>query len=379
MDALVIGAGITGAVIARQLAEKGQSVEIWDRRSHIAGNMYDHVDDYGIRVHDYGPHIFHTSDQEVYDYVKRFALWQQFKLECGAQILGKTVFTPFNFETIDSFYSKEEGNRLKKKLNERYGHDSVSVLDVMNDKDPDISGYGKFLFEHDYSLYTAKQWGVSPDEIDPSVLTRVKINMNYGRGYFSDKWQMMPEKGYTCFIESILNHPNIHVRLNVDALDHLMVQGNQILLDGNLLEKPLIYTGALDELFHCSEGPLPYRSLRFEWFHIEQNSYQEMPVVAYPEAKGYTRITEYKKLPVQNVKGTTCAKEYSLVYQPDKKQEPYYPIPSASTTAAYQKYALLAERIPNLYPCGRLADYRYYNMDQALKRALDYSLKIITN
>lgn len=375
MEALVIGCGLTGSVIARFLAEKlNKKVTIWDRRNHIGGNMYDYYDEHGILVHKYGPHIFHTKNKNVYDYISRFIEWKQYKLTYMAQINGTFTPTPFNFQTIDDFYNKEEAADLKKRIKKIFGDRTVAtVVEVLNCSDEKVRGYAQFLFDNDYSLYTAKQWGIPVEEVDPSILKRVPLRFSYDIGYFDDEYQVMPSTTYTDFFKSLLNHKNIDVRLGIEALEHLKVdlENNRILIDGEYKDIPIIYTGALDELFGNCYGKLPYRSLRFEWKYEDIESKQNAPVVAYPQAEGFTRITEYKKLPVQDVKGTTYAVEYSLLYDDKEKMEPYYPVLTEGSQKKYGKYLKKASNIRNLFLAGRLADFKYYNMDQALERALD--------
>ena len=372
MRALVIGCGLCGSVIARHLAEKGVQVEIWDRRNHIGGNMYDHRDEHGFLIQDYGPHTFHTKDKSLYEYMCRFATWKPYKLTCGAVWNNKYTPTPFNFTTIDTFYSKEKAEALKTKLQAAYaGQPTATVVDVLQNPDADIRGYAEYLFQNDYAPYTAKQWGVSPSEIDPSVLKRVPLRFSYDVGYFDDAYEAMPAESFTAFFEKLLNHPNIQVKLGVEALEHLQVEQDVLKLDGAPVDFPVIYTGALDELFNNEYGRLPYRSLRFEWFYEEKESLQDAPVVAYPQEDGFTRITEYKKLPVQNLPGTSYAKEYPLPYEVENGAEPYYPVLTEESAKQYAKYRAHAEKVRNLYLCGRLADFKYYNMDQALQQALN--------
>ena len=371
MDCLVIGCGLCGAVIARRMAEQGKQVVIWERREHIGGNMYDYVDEHGFLVQKYGPHTFHTKKKELFDYMCRFEQWKEYKLICGAVWDEKYTPTPFNFTTIDTFFPPEKAIALREKLQNAFsGREFATVVEVLEHPDPDIRGYAEYLFQNDYAPYTAKQWGVSPAEIDPSVLKRVPLRFSYDEGYFDDPYQVMPVHSFTRFFENLLDHPNIEVKLGVEALKHLCVKGEKLFLSGEEVTIPVVYTGALDELFGGIYGRLPYRSLRFEWKHTERNSVQPAPVVAYPQEAGYTRITEYKKLPAQAGLGSSYAEEYPLPYCEGEKMEPYYPVLTAQSQKQYAKYKALADQYPNLICCGRLADFKYYNMDLVLERAL---------
>lgn len=374
---LIIGAGLSGAVIARYLAEKGQQVDIWEKRSHIAGNMYDYEDDHGFLVQKYGPHTFHTKKRELYEYMCRYEDWQDYKLTCGAVWDGKYTPTPFNFTTIDTFYPEEKAEELKKHLLLAFkGRSTATVVEVLGNEDPLVREYAEFLFRNDYAPYTAKQWGVSPEEIDPSVLARVPLRFSYDVGYFDDPYQVMPVHSFTSFFENLLHHSNIHVELGQDALKQLEIKDNQVTVDGRPFAGLVIYTGPIDELFHLKYGKLPYRSLRFEWKFSEKDSIQDAPVVAYPQEKGFTRITEYKKLPIQDKSGSSYALEYPLPYEEGKDMEPYYPVLTKESKEQYAKYKALADKVSNLICCGRLADFKYYNMDQALERALEICKKL---
>lgn len=371
-DYLVVGCGLSGAVIARHLAEKGKKVTIWERRDHIGGNMYDYIDNYGFLVQKYGPHTFHTKKKALYDYMCRFEKWEPYKLTCGAVWDGKYTPTPFNFQTIDTFYPKEEADNLKNKLQKAFeGRETATVVEVLAHPDKDIRGYAEFLFENDYAPYTAKQWGVQPSEIDPSVLKRVPLRFSYNIGYFDDPYEVMPANSFTSFFENLLDHENIEVQIKVEALERLTVKNDHIYIDGEKSDVTVIYTGALDELFNGIYGQLPYRSISFEWKYETKDSLQDAPVVAYPKEPGFTRITEYKKLPIQDKPGTSYAIETSLPYEEGKKMEPYYPVLTEESQKQYAKYKALADRVENLIYCGRLGDFKYYNMDQALERALE--------
>lgn len=371
MDYIVVGCGISGSIIARELAEKGHKVKIYDRRNHIAGNLFDYKDEYGILVQQYGPHIFHTSDEEVYQYVTKFADWQDFKLVCGAEWDGKYTPSPFNFDTIDIFFETDKAKKIKDAIKVEYPDKKTApVVELMNHSNEAIREYARFLFDNDYAPYTAKQWGMKAENVNPDVLKRVPVRLNYETGYFSDKYEMMPSASFTDFVKNILNHPNVEIILNEDAKKHISFSKNKILWDNNMVSGKIIFTGPIDELFDCTYGELPYRSLRFEWKHSNENSIQKAPVVAYPKAEGYTRITEFNKLPIQDVKGTTYAVEYPLTYKEGSKMEPYYPVSTEDSEKKVIQYKALAHKIDNLVLCGRLADFKYYNMDQAIKNAL---------
>lgn len=380
MDVLVVGCGLSGAVVARQLAEQGKKVLIWERRNHIGGNMYDYVDEHGFVVQRYGPHTFHTNKKHLYEYITKFAEWQSYVLKCGAEIDGKCTPTPFNFKTIEDFYSESDAKKLINRIKQTFGErETATVVEVLSAKDSTVSQFAKFLFEKDYSLYTAKQWGISPSEIDPSVLKRVPLRFSYQEGYFSDTYQVMPRHSFSEFFANLLDHSNIKIQLNIEALEHIKVSedGEKLIIDAIDGSIPVVYTGALDELFDLCEGPLPYRSLRFEWFYTSEDSFQKYPVVAYPQAEGFTRITEFKKLQPQQGKGSTCAKEFPLKYHSGTGTEPYYPVLTVKSQEQFKKYLEKSKKVKNLYCCGRLADFKYYNMDQALERALEVAEKII--
>lgn len=370
----VVGSGIVGSIVARELAEKGNKVTVLEKREHTGGNLYDFTDEYGIHVHMYGPHTFHTSSEIVWGYVTKYCDFTEYILICGSDIDGKCVPTSFDFETVDTFFPTEAAT-IKAHIRDVFKDQrTATVLEMLESNDDYIHRFAQFLYDKDYAPYTAKQWGISPDEVDKDIFKRVPIILGYGSRYFDDKYQAIPTIGYTELIDNLLNHENITVKTRVDALNHFSVNNKRILYDGNVFEGILVYTGPVDELFGCKYGSLPYRSLRFEWKHEDIESFQELPIVAYPLADGYTRITEYKKLPYQEVQGTTYAVEYPLPYKEGEKMEPYYPVLTDQSKQLYEKYKNDANKVPNLVCCGRLADFKYYNMDQAVERALEVCL-----
>ncbi|MCL2520880.1 MAG: UDP-galactopyranose mutase [Spirochaetaceae bacterium] len=380
-DCLIVGSGFCGSVIARKLAEQGKKVLILERRNHIAGNMYDEIDDNGILVQHYGPHTLHTNNKEVFDFIIKYGDWVDYRLQCAAVMDDIVSPSPFNLTTIDMLYNQEEAENLKQHLKICYGEQkSVTIVELLRCDDLLIRQYAEKLFEIDYRPYTAKQWGIPPEEIDVSVLKRVPVRLDYTNAYFDDTYQVMPKNGFTQFFTGLLNHKNIEVRLNTDALSYLQIntESKKILFNNQQIHIPVVYTGAIDELLQYSYGQLPYRSLRFDYQTKQVDSFQIAPVVAYPSAEGYTRITEYKKLPVQNIQGvTTVAYEYPLQVKDGDDLEPYYPILTDVNTVMYNKYLANLQGFPNFFLCGRLADYKYYNMDNAIMRAFEVFNNIV--
>lgn len=378
IDLIVIGAGISGATVARYWADKGKKVLIFDKKPTIAGHVYDETDKYGIRIQKYGPHIFHGDNNKVWDWVERFSQWNDFHHYPTVMIDGIETDSPFNFRTIDQFNTKSDAIFLKKQFQKIFsGKESVSVSDCLSSSDDSIREWAQFLWKKDYQPYTAKQWGRDPEDIDPAILKRVPIKLSYDRSYFPSKHRVaLPDKGYTNFVETMLDSPNIQQELNCHY-DILTLKNKATMIDNRFYNNPIVYTGALDQLCDNSYGSLPYRTLTFEWKHDNKDSVQGSSVVAYPEAKGYTRITEYKKLPIQqNVKGTTFAIEYPDEYVIGKN-DPYYPVRDNDSIALYKKYENIVKSIHNLYFCGRLADFRYYDMSPAIASALHCAENIV--
>ena len=379
-DCIVVGAGFSGSVTARKLAESGKKILILERRNHIAGNMYDEIDANGILVQRYGPHIFHTNSKEAYDFITRYDDWTEYHHRCSVVINEVVTPSPANFKTIDLLYDKSEAETLKAALTNHYrGKKSITILEMLGCEEITIRKYAEKLFELNYRPYTVKQWGIAPEEIDPSILRRVPVRLDYTDGYFEDTYQVLPKNGYTHFFKKLLDHPNINMQLNTDAMSLLKVDSanRQILFDGNPLAIPVIYTGSIDELLDNRYGQLPYRSMVFDFHTKSVESFQEAPVVSHPAASGYIRVTEYKKLPPQTVPDiTSVVYDYPVPANKSNRKEQYYPILTNDNTLLYNKYYADLSGIPNLNLCGRLADYKYYDMDATILRAFEITEKI---
>ncbi len=385
MKAIVIGCGFAGAVTARRLAESGFNVEILERRGQIAGNMYDETDENGVLVHRYGPHIFHTNDDAVWHFISRFGQWYPFELRTSALIEGKIVPMPFNFTAIDLLFQPDQAEKIRRALIERYGEGThVPVLELINGEDETLRQMALFFYEKDYFPYTSKQWGLSPTQIDPSVTARVPFRASYEDRVFLDKYQFMPRGGFTALFKDLLDHPNIRVQLGVDGLKRISLdtENRKVLADGEIFEGPVVYTGAVDELFGYRLGVLPYRSLEFEYATVEQETFQPTLGVCYPDFQyPITRIVEYKHLMEHkpDTGRTTIVREYPMAFDKDgaKGNIPYYPIVSDAANAAYQPYRAELKQYPNLFAVGRLAEYQYYYMDKVIARALEAAAEII--
>ncbi len=377
-DVLVVGAGYAGAVAARALAEKGKQVYVLERRGHIGGNAYDYYDEAGVLVHQYGPHIFHTNNKEVFDWLSRFTQWRDYQHRVIANIPhgeGRMTYpVPFNLTSLETAFGAEEGKRLGDKLIAAYGAEKkVTILELRQNPDPEISALADYVYEHVFVHYTMKQWGQTPEEIDPNTTARVPVFLSRDDRYFQDTYQGMPAEGYTHLFFNMLSHPNITVELGVNALDFLDVSGEQILLGGEPFAGEVIYTGQADELFQFQFGPLPYRTLKFEFETLNVDDFQNgYGTVNYTVDQPYTRITEFKHLTGQNIPGvTTIVREHSLAYGNLPGQTPYYAIINPENNALYARYKQQADRHPRLHLLGRLAEYKYYNMDAIAARALE--------
>ena len=353
-DYLIVGAGFAGAVVAERMAsEFNKKVLVIDRRPHIAGNAYDHLNDDGLLIHRYGPHIFHTNSEQVFEYLSKFTTWRNYEHRVLASVNGKLVPVPINMDTVNLLYGLKLST--EKEVEEFFARKAEPRSSVRTSEDVVVSKVGRDLYEKLFRNYTRKQWGKDPSELDAQVTARIPVRTNRDDRYFTDRFQAMPKHGYTMMFENMLDHPNISIQLGCGYAD--------IVKQAKFRE--VIYTGPVDEFFDFRFGELPYRSLRFQHETVNTEYFQPVAVVNYPNEHAYTRITEFKYLTGQSQKQTSVVYEY-----PAKQGDPYYPVPTPENATLYKRYAELAAKHPRVHFVGRLATYRYYNMDQVVAQAL---------
>ncbi len=387
-DAVVVGSGFAGAVTARELAERGgMRVLILEKRPHIGGNMYDEYDESGILVHRYGPHIFHTNDQRVFNYVRRFTGWIAYQHHVLADWYGTYMPVPFNKNSMEIAFGEEKAAHLIQKLIDVFGDErKVTINELRETDDPELAEVADFVYQNVFLYYTQKQWGLTPEEVDPSVTARVPVFISRDDRYFQDAYQGMPSLGYTALFEELLGHENITVCLDTDAASVFDLEFQDGSEDAKLsaikikdapFEGPIIYTGPLDELFCGRFGRLPYRTLDFVYETYDEEYKLPCATVNCTVTEDYTRVTEFKRLTAQKSDKTTIMKEYSRAYEDPDAQIPYYAIINDENNAHYQRYRALTESLPNFHPLGRLAEYRYYNMDKIIELALALSDELL--
>ena len=370
-EILIAGAGFSGSVAARVLAEKGYKVTVHEQRSTIGGNAFDENIN-GIISQKYGPHIFHTSNKEVVDFLSKYTEWFDYKHSVKGMIDGKLVPIPFNLTSLETLFDTNSANHIKEVLFKEIGlGQKVPVMQLKKHKDKEIQKLGDYVFNKVFYNYTLKQWEMEPTKLNPTIMERVPVNVSYQDMYFpNDLYQIMPKYGFTHIFENMLNHPNIKVKVNSNILDSLTFERDGIYYEGKVFEGEVIFTGCIDELFNYKYGKLPYRTLDFEFETHNITSYQEASVVNYPNEEAYTRISEFSKFtckPVENY--TIIVKEYPRSHK--LGDIPYYPIEIKENISLYQKYLDLSKKYPNLHLLGRLANYKYINMDLAVQNALD--------
>ena len=358
-DYLVVGAGFAGAVVAERLAEAaGKRVLIVDKRPHIGGNAYDHYDDAGILVHKYGPHIFHTNSREVFEYLSAFTDWRPYQHRVRAWVDGQLLPIPINLDTVNKLYGL---NLTSFELEAFFKSVAEPCTQVRTSEDVIVGKVGRELYEKFFRNYTRKQWDLDPSELDAAVTARVPVRTNRDDRYFTDTYQAMPSGGYTRMFERMLTHPNIRIMLNTDyrEIRNLIPFGE------------MIYTGPIDEFFGFRYGKLPYRSLEFRFETVDRPRFQDAPVVNYPNENPYTRCTEFKYLTGQEHHKTSVVYEY-----PRADGDPYYPVPRPENAAMYRQYHALADATAGVHFSGRLATYKYYNMDQVVAQSLTLFKKL---
>ena len=387
-DAICVGAGFAGAVCARELAERGgKRVLLIEKRPQIGGNMYDEEDEAGILVHRFGPHIFHTNDKRAYDYICKFVEMSDYQHEVLADVHGTYMPVPFNKNSMKLAFGEEEAERLTNLLIEKFGDETkVTITQLREEKDPDLEKVADYVYNNVFLYYTQKQWGLTPDEVDPSVVARVPVFISTDNRYFQDAYQGMPIPSYTACFENMLNHENITICLNTDATsvfdlefesDDTDALVSAILIKGQKFECDVVYTGPLDELFVARFGRLPYRTLDFVYETHDVEYKLPCATVNYTVSEDYTRITEFKQLTGQKSNQTTIMKEYSKEYTDPDNETPYYAILNEENNAHYEQYKNLMSRMDNFHPLGRLAEYKYYNMDKIIALALELSDRLI--
>ncbi len=371
---LIVGAGISGCTIAERIARVlNKTVLIIEKRNHIGGNCYDYKDENNIIIHKYGPHLFHTDSKEIFNYLSNFTDWEPYQHKVLAFIDGKKVPVPFNLNTLYEVFPRALAERLENKLLGRYTYGSkVPILDLLKETEPDSKFLANYIYDKVFKNYTAKQWGLRPEDIDPQVTARVPIHISRDNRYFTDSYQAVPREGYTRMFERMLDHPNIKLLLNTDFKEVIKidVKEKKIYFMGQKFKGRLIFTGMIDELFDFRYGYLSYRSLDLRLETIEKEYYQETAVVNYPNDYDFTRITEFKHIHPVNSRKTVILKEYPKACKPNV-DIPYYPMFTQENQGLYNIYREESEKFKDIILIGRLAEYRYYAMNDAVRRALE--------
>lgn len=359
---MIVGAGYAGCVLAERIATQlDKRVLIVEKRSHIAGNAYDYFDEHGNLVHKYGPHIFHTKNKNAWDYLSQFTRWLPYYHHVLAVIDGKKVPVPFNLNSIYQLFSPSFAGKMENALLEKFGWGKkIPILKLRETKDETLKFLANFIYENVFYGYTLKQWGMKPEELDYSVTSRIPVFISRDNRYFQDSFQGIPTRGYTQMFKEMIAHPNIHLLLNSDF---------KLVRDMISFDK-MIYTGTIDYFFDYMHGRLPYRSLKFDFANYDIERFQEVAQVNYPNNHNYTRITEFNHFNGRRDSNTTVAYEYPESYD-EAVNEPYYPIPEDSNHELYKKYATEAKKLDGkVFFVGRLAEYKYYNMDEIVSAAL---------
>ena len=374
---IIVGAGLSGATAARLFAENGYNVIVVDRRDTIGGNAYDYVDENNIIIQPYGPHIFHTNEKKVFDFLSRFTEWTKYEHRVLARVRkDKFVPVPFNLTSLFALYPKDKAERIKKVLVDEIGiGKKVPILQLKKHESKEIRDFGDFVYKNIFYIYTMKQWGFKPEQLGEAVMNRVPVYVSEEDRYFTDEYQYMPKNGFTEMVANMLRHPNIKLKFNMQIKKEAELVDGKIYVRGQEFDGKVIYTGCIDELFDYKYGVLPYRSLKFKFETKKMSSYQEAAVVNYTTSAKYTRISEFSKFTCEPQENTVIVKEYPKTFKKGKNI-PYYPIPIKKNEEHYAKYLEEAKAYKQLYLLGRLANYKYINMDIAVKNAMELYEKI---
>jgi len=371
MNIIVVGAGFSGSIIARKIVDElNIPVTIIEKRPHIAGNMYDELDEHNILVQKYGPHVLVSNNWNVIKCLQKYSSMKPYVVKELTVIDGKYVRLPYNYESIQQLVGPEKAMHILSKLRNSYpDKKKIPIRELIQTTDSELNAFAQMLYDKAYRTYCAKQWGLSPDILDYSIMDRVPLYLSYQERYMDKDFQFIPEKGFTKLFEKILDHPKIKIKLNTDFNEKSEMKNKHIYYDGEKVDL-LVYTGALDELFNNKYGELPYRSLNIEY------EWQDVPrvfpeaIISYPQAIGYTRKTEYRYLSGgNNPKGTTIATEYPCSYKKGTSLTPFYPVITDETKKIYEQYKNELNQYPGVFVCGRLAEFRYYNMDECIEQA----------
>lgn len=377
-DYIVVGAGFAGSVLAERIASQlNKKVLVIEKKKHLGGHCYDYKDEHGIIVHRYGPHLFHTNNKEVWDYISQFTEWHYYNHKVLAFVDGQRVPIPFNLNTLHQLFPSHFALRVEEKLLKHFRfNEKVPILELRQVNDDDIRFLADYIYEKVFLNYTRKQWGLNPEDINSEVTNRVPIFIGRDNRYFNDKYQGVPKHGYTKIFEKMLSHPNISLLLGTDFHDIKVINDNRIDLKGFHFSGKIIYTGMIDELFDYAYGELPYRTLNLLFTDIDQEYFQENAVVNYPNNYDFTRITEFKHIHPVSTSYTKILLEYPDTYKKGVS-DPFYPMFTNESKSQYNLYADLSKKIENLILVGRLAEYRYYDMDDIIERALVVFKKMV--
>ena len=357
-DFLIVGCGFSGSVIARELADNNKLIKIIDSRDHIGGNAFDKKDDNGILIHPYGPHIFHTNSEKIFNYLSRFTGWKKYEHRVLSYHNREFYQIPINLNTVNKFFGLHLNEDAVEDFYEKI---RVKKQKILTSEDVVLNSVGIELCDAFFKGYTKKQWNLDLSDLAAGVASRIPTRVNKDDRYFTDKFQYMPKNGYAKLFKNLLDHKNISVDLNIDFFKNKY----------KYKYKNLIYTGPIDKFFDYKYGKLPYRSLKFKHEYYKKNSFQEAATINYPNVYKFTRITEFKKITGQSANGTSIVREYSKA-----TGDPFYPIPNKQNECLFKKYQNLGRREKNTFFVGRLAEYRYYNMDQVVGAALSLAKKI---